>query len=294
MFSCLKPLIDRVLEKRNFVRPSGKRQSERSTEFETHDAHRMGKDSHLIASKAPKDGNLRSFAEEMFFRREKPITQVVALIDEAALPDQESDFYDCMDYCVTPGKREWAGYTFDVVPESKGDFGQVALRDVVKSKTTVSKSNTEKAVSFSTTVIPLADKHYFELSDKTTTLNETIWGIYKISQKEDVVVHCQAGLNRTGFFILTLEILKNYDTIFASKNAAEISQNIFGILEGMRHIRAGMMNNEAQYKAAIRNAHVLHQHGLKKGYIRVPVEEKKDEPKEAVDLRYTQRISLMR
>lgn len=115
--------------------------------------------------------------------------------------------------------------------------------------------------------IELKDGSYIDLNvDPNDQKKEILWKIFKISVEHPVVVHCKHGHGRTGHLILTMEILKNYSTIFSSDDPDVITERILEILNNMRQQRPGLVHGTKQITEAIHNAIVLRRYALEKGY----------------------------
>lgn len=98
---------------------------------------------------------------------------------------------------------------------------------------------------------------------------ENMWQLYKKSQKEPILVHSVTGVGIAGHFILTMEILKNYDRIFGENDAKTSADHIHKILINMRSVIPSLVITEDQFTMAIYNAHEIHEYALEKQYISV-------------------------
>ena len=53
-------------------------------------------------------------------------------------------------------------------------------------------------------------------------VKELLWQLSQ--QTSPLLIHCKAGIGRTGHLILTLELIKHYSEIFASNEPTKIAQ----------------------------------------------------------------------
>jgi hypothetical protein len=122
-------------------------------------------------------------------------------------------------------------------------------------------------------LIAIPDGHCLDLEDDNSEnimLKELLWKISQKSSQEATAVHCMGGIGRTGHMILTLEIIKNYQRIFASDNPAKIAQAIQAIVDRIRENRVAMIASLDQYLVAIQNADLVYQYALDKKYVTEP------------------------
>jgi hypothetical protein len=122
-------------------------------------------------------------------------------------------------------------------------------------------------------LIGLQDGYSLDLgieSQETEQLKELLWKISQKPSTEAVAVHCAAGVGRTGHIILTLEIIKNHQRIFASDNPVAIANEIEAIVNNMRLTRPALVYSLEQYFTAIENADILYQYALDKKYVTQP------------------------
>ena len=108
-------------------------------------------------------------------------------------------------------------------------------------------------------------------SPETEQLKELLWRVTQKPSSEATAVHCAAGVGRTGHIILMLEIIKNYQHIFASDKPDVIASEIQAIVINMRETRPALVSSLEQYLTAIKNADIVYQYALKKKYIAEPV-----------------------
>lgn len=92
------------------------------------------------------------------------------------------------------------------------------------------------------------------------------WNLYKNTQKEATLVHCAAGVGRTGHIILMQQILKHYSSILSHVTPENIANEITHLLHSLRRNRPGLVTTRAQFIDAIINADFLFHYALKQGY----------------------------
>lgn len=96
-------------------------------------------------------------------------------------------------------------------------------------------------------------------SNMTHQLNDVskqmIWDLYREALSGRLAVHSRLGVGRTGEFILTLELLRNFREVFVSPATIEGSSNaIINILNRIRLNRPGLVLTVDQFKSAVVNA----------------------------------------
>jgi protein tyrosine phosphatase len=247
------------------------------TEFTNHATPIKG--SNFIAAPGPQySSDLSNFFTNTVFHKTKPINEVIALGRVLRQDDDdryERDFYDYFitprenesvdDFSLTVKKRNVAGKSV------KTQSNQILILPGTKTlESTISvthKDNKEAPRKLHVTMIDLGDNECIDLAnDKDNVLKDALWECSKKEEKGDVLVKCAAGIGRTGHLILTLEILKKYKDIF-SGNAETAAAKILAIVDRMRENRYCLIASKQQFAGAIRNARILYQYGLKKGFV---------------------------
>ncbi len=100
---------------------------------------------------------------------------------------------------------------------------------------------------------------------KDELLKATIWEIYQKSLKEDIVIHCSAGVGRTGHLILTLELLKLFvdpEFFIIHKTPDEIKDVILKTVDRIRENRPALIATDNQFTKAIHNAYAVYKYAL--------------------------------
>lgn len=193
---------------------------------------------------------------------------------------------DFVDYFITMPEQTKRRYSFSINKDklnipyeiSKGldtKHLPVVPKGIGQSYVNVYPKNEKENVrELEVTCIPLLDNHSIYLdylddldNDRDNLKKELLWKIIKESKSERFLVHCAAGIGRTGHLILTLEIVKHYKEIFEAKDPNVAAAKILEIVNRMRKDRYCLIQVTEQLEGAIRNAHILYQYGLKKGYI---------------------------
>lgn len=227
-------------------------------------------DTNFSAAAGPKnEEDLINFFKDTLFR-DPPITYIIALGNRVSELDacpagvdflnyyMKKSSYDVGPYHIT---RQHLGGGYVFYPgheESKPNI-------FTESEITVSTEEDNKRVRV--IGIELKDGSYIDLNnDNNERKKEILWKIFRISVEHSVFVHCKHGHGRTGHLILTMEILKNYSTIFSSDNPDVITEHILEILNNMRQQRPGLVHSTKQITEAIHNALILRRYALEKGY----------------------------
>lgn len=83
-----------------------------------------------------------------------------------------------------------------------------------------------------------------------------------VEKNEGIVVHCSAGLGRTGHFLMVMLLLQHFDKIFSGEDVNEIGDRISKLLIEIREYRPGLVLRETQLKGAIEMAVSLYQYRL--------------------------------
>ncbi len=206
--------------------------------------------------------SVEDLIDDTLFNDKFPIANIIAL--GMNISREKAKKVDFWDYCTQSEKTQIGKY--DVNPLIR-DYSHRTIhsdpKGMVKSTLTVSKGKSQKELNV--TFIFLRDNAAIDLSDDR--IKEELWQQYQLSKTQKILVHCASGVGRTGHLILTLEILKNYDKIFAGNDVQASAREIHSILNRIRVNRPALVNTKDQFKAAIKNAHILHQHALEKKYI---------------------------
>jgi len=250
--------------------------------FISYDANQI-EGTNFIASAGPKPLDVGNFLKSMAFNNHLEIKEIVAL--GAYLG---SDYYEeSQDFCdyMSESNIFFNHSDFIVVDVDKisGQIDRTLLglclpQTIVKSKltlklyegeyTTFTAHELVKIKKMNVTLYPLSDGRPIKLSqmkpgqELEQTL-EILWQLFQKSLKEYIVVHCAAGLGRTGHLILFLELLKHYDEIFASQDPVIIAKEILKVLERLRKNRPSLVLEISQFSHAIRNTEILHRYDLR-------------------------------
>ena len=224
---------------------------------------------HFIASAGPRLATMEAFIQDTAYHPTRSTLQVVALGDGTDYHD--AAFQDFHDYCLKPRETKYGRY-HAVIKRISGEattdarYEQTTPHGIVQSELHVDINGTDKRI-IPVTVFEVNDGYSIKFIKSTKDIKEVMWGIFQLSLRGDIWVHCASGIGRTGHFILTMEILKHYDEIFSSDTEQAAADKILALLTNMRSVRIGMVLAEEQFSDAIINAQILYHFALAKGYI---------------------------
>lgn len=256
--------ISRQLTKKSKTEIEALRKQCKDDFFPTYSANRIA-DTHFIAAEGPGLPTLPSFIKEIIFNKKTPAKKIIVLATLLGL--EEEVYQDCYDYCSGYiAKATHGPYQVEVTRisgeiEKASQKEQIFPKTIIQSKLSIQNSeNKTETAEVEVTIIPLTDMSSisFKAPERYSEgIQETLGKLFKQSENEYIAVHCQAGLGRTGHFILMAEIFSNYDKLFASKNANTIAGKIISLISGFRAKRPELITTKDQCIKAIRNAHEL-------------------------------------
>ena len=226
--------------------------------------------SNFSAAAGPKnEEDLINFFKDTLFR-DPPIAYIIAIGNRVSELDacpagvdflnyyMKKNSYDVGPYHIT---RQHLGGSYVFLhghEESKPNI-------FTESEITVSTKKDTKSVRV--IGIELKDGSYIDLKDDINDKKkEILWKIFRISVEHPVFVHCKHGHGRTGHLILTMELLKNYSSIFSSDDPDVITERVLEILNNMRQQRPGLVHSTKQITEAINNTIILRLYALEKNY----------------------------
>lgn len=232
----------------------------------------------FIASVGPQFEDLGNLFSDTTYNTDKPISQIVAICDPAMLYDTPvaEGFNDCYDYFFEPRTVNATPFVFDIKREATHLHEEKNTAGIIQSKLSIQKT-TDNAVKTDNRELNVT---FFAVKDGkgipliSDAQKQVVWDLYQYSLNHPILVHCRMGIGRTGTFIFMLEILRQFDTLFASKNAREIAQKILDVLKSIRQSRPALVLEREQFAAAIEQAYILHDFALKKGYLQSLIEMK--------------------
>lgn len=230
----------------------------------------------LVAAQGP-DETLEDFINDLFFH---DIKQVIALCGTAKR--YMGVYADFIDYCMQARTFTTNSASVEVQPQSGAaprvvatPLGEIIIpQSMMSTKLTIRLGTRVKEVTVN--LFPLNDGYGFDLIAGTShtsaaveidAIKERLWHLYTISMQQTTLIHCAAGLGRTGHLILTFELIKHFTRVFASDNPKIIASEIHKVLANMRFSRAALVLEEVQFISAIKNAVNLIIYAIEYGYI---------------------------
>jgi protein tyrosine phosphatase len=229
----------------------------------------------IIVSRGPGVRSLEAdFIKDTIFNEQYPVKEIVALGTKVGPKGDFRDIY------LTPRKNEEFGNYLLTIEEKqdltkieKDEKNNIPVKELTEStvqiteKTSLDEKNTKtRETSFHVTIFPVEDNDFFDLSnDPNDKIKEAVWEILFKLQTENVLIHCAAGMGRSGTFAALLEILNNYQTIYQEEGSAY--QKILDVVQKIRKDRLCLIGKKIQFEKVITSADVLYEYGFKKGYV---------------------------
>jgi len=112
------------------------------------------------------------------------------------------------------------------------------------------------------TWLPTPDLMPINIQNKQ--MAEILYNVYLKSIQHLTLIHCAAGVGRTGAIILTFQILSNYNAIFSNTDIKEIGMRLKILLLEIRNARPALITTQDQFTSAIKCALYLHNNFLRK------------------------------
>lgn len=228
--------------------------------------------SNLVASCGPQFEDMANFFKDTALNAKRPISKVVVICDPHFVSASETvfDFLpDCYDYFLTEREVKLdneISFQIKHVDNSISSEEKEGLTNIgtLSADLTVKHLNESKPLN----VIFFAVKDGLTIQLDNDYQKQTMWDLLNYSKDNSLLVHCRQGIGRTGSFILTLELLKHCDHVFASNDPTAIATEIHTTLNRMRKVRPGFIIAPEQFATSIRHAHEVRMFALKQGYIK--------------------------
>ncbi len=174
---------------------------------------------------------------------------------------QDEKTPDFFNYIIAPDpNKPDPSFTFD----TKEKIITINTNACIYSVMSVTREDTSKkgSTTFHITLYGVPDGYGLTLTPETI---KTFFYNYKNSLTTTTFIHCRAGLGRTGHIIaafLTFELFFHLKKIPPSGHSDQISNLILEILENIREIRPGLINNRDQLAKSIWVAATLYEYVL--------------------------------
>lgn len=268
--------------------------------FPTYDAHHIEGTNFIAASGPREPDQVAKLIENTAFNKKAPVKKIIALgahLGADPFHVLGRDFYN---YCTS--FQKYASYGSYQVKSEKTwgtpseDNSSIYPEGMIQSTLFIRRKTPCLTMLFchkclkppvetplNVTFIPLFDMESIDLNttDSSNPISSTtpyqrraiLWQLFQESKEEKILIHCAAGLGRTGHLILMFEIMKEYEKIFSSEKPDLIAAEIHKILDRIRLNRPGLVLNEKQFVDAIHNAGILYHFGLKQKPLKKPEED---------------------
>jgi len=258
-------------------------------DFPNYNANRIA-ETNFIAAAGPKSPRIIDFFKNTVFHPTLDIHEIIAI--GSTLGSQYSnrrdlDFCDYMismypdsDFNFFTNDSEQIDITIDKCTGKyqRPEFSSRCFPEsIIKSELTIRLDKTEGSESKDTdkpqikkinvTLLPIPDGGSIKLAEMKSNdpYYEVLWNLYQKYLTQLIVVHCAAGVGRTGQLMLTFELVKHHEEIAAIKDIDLKAKTILDILNRLRLNRPALVFTSTQLEHAIRSADALYQYGLKNG-----------------------------
>lgn len=247
-------------------------------EFISYDANRIKDATKLIACHGPNSKTIFDFFKMIL---DSKIHTVISFA--YCLGNEEGDFYD---YCS--GIRPTLSFSKNgehITVKFHGNpvkscylihIHQAELEVECYNNKIMNKTTSKlKIITF-----PLRDNRGFNMAgnenncrltgEKLEAHKAALWEsmMRTFDTNGSTLIHCHAGMGRTGHFILMRELLKHYHTIFAPQfSPQKVAHNIKQTLARIRENRPALVDTRDQFEYAIRNVKCLYEYALQNNYI---------------------------
>lgn len=111
----------------------------------------------------------------------------------------------------------------------------------------VESEDGEKRQAF-VTWLPVGDLQPLPLHSIAIT---TLWHVYCVTQQMPTIIHCAAGVGRTGAVLLALQLAKHYQSIFNHQPLEAAAEKLRGKLQEIRTVRPAFITTKKQLLSAV-------------------------------------------
>lgn len=208
----------------------------------------------LVASAGPNISYLNVFLNDTVFNEQFPIHHIIAL--GISSDNDFNDYASDLEEFDDNGK---------VIQEVKVNLDEVGLCQFDENTQSIYQKflwtikRKEATTTLNISNYLISDGSYFNLGvDADKTLTQSLWDLFVMSLQNNTLVHCKAGLGRTGHLIYMFRVLKKLIAGFDDTTPEQIAKALNDDLFEMRSVRPGLLLSHDQFSFAARNAFAIY------------------------------------
>lgn len=200
---------------------------------------------------------------------EKPVDTIVALGEKIALKegDENCDFMNY--FLMAPGEtletKNFSVATKEITDDYDAKKDGPTPKTVTQSKIVITNKLTKEEREIDVIFIPVKDNTAIDLSQDTDgKIRAALAEIAERAKREDrnILVHCRAGMGRTGGLITGITCANDAKAIYGAKNVAEAASVVVEDVYHVRGNRMSLMQESCQLLGALQVAETLYRHDL--------------------------------